>query len=167
MRTSFLGVLAITAFLTVGCASNETRDPAPVASRVDRLPPLYDLDGNRFDLAAARAEGAPLALVFWQTWCESCANEAPDVVEAAMLNPSMRFFGIVSGSDDYVDSGEVRATADAWRIPYPTLRDRDGSFASALGVRGTPMIVVLDGAGTVRYKSPRPPADWKAFAAGS
>ncbi len=151
-----LGGLAVVMAALTGCAVAE----APVATDVV----LIDTDGERLDLDAALARGEHVALVFWQTWCESCAREAPTVAEARRRwGQRLRFVGVVPGRDADVDDAEVARVRAAWGYDFPQVRDRDLSLARRFGVEGTPTIVVLGAEGRVRYRGSRAPADWEAL----
>jgi thiol-disulfide isomerase/thioredoxin len=154
-----LGVMVLV--WVAGCAS------APDGG--ERLPPearlrLPDTAGREHDVDAALGRGETVALVAWQTWCPSCRGEAPEVVEAARRHgDAIRFFGLVPGKPGTVDDREVEATAAAWGYAFPQLRDRDLAACRALGIEGTPTIVVLGPDRAVRYRGHRSPADWGAL----
>jgi len=146
----------VVALVVSGCASAEV---APAPARTDLK--VVDTDGGAHDLDAALARGEAVALVFWQTWCPSCAGEAPAIVEAQREHADrIRFFGVVPGRDADVDEAEVARVRAAWGYAFPQVRDRDMSLTRRFGVQGTPSIVVLGAGGAVRYSGHRPPEDW-------
>lgn len=148
------------AVVVTGCASGQVA-PAPVRTELK----VVDTDGAPHDLDAALARGEAVALVFWQTWCPSCAGEAPAIVEAQRLHADrLRFLGVVPGRDADVDDAEVARVRAAWGYTFPQVRDRDLSLSRRFGVTGTPSIVVLGAGGAVRYSGHRPPDDWAPFA---
>lgn len=150
--------------LLAGCAAPR---PGPAAGPGAGDAPLAvtDLDGGRHDLEQALERGEHVALVFWQTWCASCREEAPAVAAAAREHgQGLRFVGVVPGRDDVVDDAEVRATIAAWGYGgFPQVRDRDLRLTRLLDVRGTPTIVVLARGRRVLYRGHRPPASWQAL----
>lgn len=149
-----------TASALAGCASGQA-SPAP--ARADLK--VVDLEGAPHDLDAALARGEAVALVFWQTWCPSCAGEAPVIVEAQRQHAGrIHFFGVVPGRDADVDDAEVARVRAAWGYTFPQVRDRDLSLSRRFEVKGTPTIVVLGAGGAVRYTGHRPPEDWGALA---
>ncbi len=152
--------------LLFGCQSSGAAKSAPpeqISAEVSLS--AQDRAGTVQDLDAALARGERVALVFWQTWCESCREEAPAIAAAAAAQGGrIRFVGVVPGSRETVKEEEVSATAEAWGYSFPQVRDYDLAWSKALGVRGTPTIVVLGQGREVLYREHRPPADWSAFA---
>jgi thiol-disulfide isomerase/thioredoxin len=150
-----VGVVAL-----AGCAGGQV---APAPARVDLK--VVDTDGASHDLDAALARGEAVALVFWQTWCPSCAGEAPRIVEAQQQHADrIHFVGVVPGRDADVDDAEVARVRAAWGYQFPQVRDRDLSLTRRFEVQGTPSIVVLGAGGAVRYSGHRAPDDWAALA---
>lgn len=156
------------ALLLAACASAPrsaavAEAPAPTARVSDLL--LTDTAGGVHDVAALTDSGRVVALVFWQTWCASCKQEAPDLVAAQRQHASrIEFLGVVPGPDTIVDDGEVAAVARGWGLSYPTVRDRDLSLARRFDVQGTPTIVVLGRGGRVLYHGHSAP-EWSALSA--
>ncbi len=159
-RTAALAPL----LLLAACAAGPDAPPpasAPVQTAGLRL---VDTDGHPQDVDAALARDEAVAFVVWQTWCHSCAEEAPAIAEAARRHAGkLRFVGVVPGKEADVDPAEVARVRTAWGYDFPQVRDPDLSLCARLGVKGTPTIVVLGRGGAVRYTGHRPPADWKAL----
>ncbi len=158
MRTiSFLPLLVLLSCGSTG-SSPRTGTPSPDATVLE----LQDIDGLALDLNGELAEGRQVALVFWQTWCESCLAEGPALGEAARrLEDTVRFCGVVPGPDDVVDLDEVRRVAREMGLSYPQVRDRDLVLTSAFDVRGTPTIIVLEGQREVVFRGHRLPEAWR------
>lgn len=149
--------------LVAACAAGPDAPPSspPVQTAGLRL---VDTDGHTQDLEAALGRDEAVAFVVWQTWCHSCAEEAPAIAEAARRHAGrLRFVGVVPGSPADVDLAEVARVRAAWGYDFPQVRDPDLSLCERLGVKGTPTIVVLGRGGAVRYDAHRPPADWTAL----
>ena len=163
MRTKLAIFLAAS---TVACASDDAVRSSPMTHTDAGLAlVLTDMDGRAHDLDATLREGRPVALVFWQTWCASCIREAPELASAARAyGEDILFLGVVPGTDEYVDDGEVEEMAAELGLPYPQVRDRDLALSRRYGVEGTPTIVVLGAGGRILYDDHRPPADWSALA---
>jgi len=161
MRTTLLLVLA----LTCACASDQIVRSSEV-THTDVAVPLVvtDMDGGTHDLDEALQAGRPVALIFWQTWCASCIEEAPQLAaDARAHGDEILFVGVVPGPDDYVDDGEVEQMAAKLGLPYPQVRDRDLSLSRRFEVKGTPTIVVLGKGGRILYNGHRPPEDWSVW----
>ncbi len=154
--------LAAVVLATSGCGSPQKRPHDPDTVTAPMV--VSDLDGKPFDIGAVLDRGETVALVFWQTTCGACQNEADTLSAAARANEgTVRFFGVVPGSERIVESATIRKTSDDWGLAYPTLRDRDLSLMNLLGVSMTPTIVIVDPTRTVRYQSHRPPSNWSAY----
>jgi len=163
MRAIHLTCLAL-ALTLGGCANSQQTQPAPAGGPL-KVGELTGMDGKSYDVDAVLERGETVALVFWQTWCESCEEESPKIAQAAYDNAGkIRFLGIVPGKDETVDDGEVRATADTWGYAtFPHVRDRDMSLCKRLGIKGTPTILVLGKGGEGALQRHRPPKDWTSF----
>ncbi len=160
-------IAALLLSLATACAATDARPgAAPVVAGARQPLVVRDVDGLSHDLDRALAGGRPVALVFWQTWCESCRREAPEVVAAARsLGERIEFYGVVPGTDERVDEREVRRVARELGFTFPQLRDRDLLLTERFGVDGTPTILVLVRDGEPVYRGHRPPRDWGAFLA--
>ncbi len=159
-------LLAACAFVTAlaGCGSSPSAVPTRAVPVGGAWPTL---GGGTFDAGAEAAAGKHVVLVFWLPWCEPCRAEAPSLVRAARRHgDALAFVGIVSGPDDVVDDAEVRAAVDELGLPYPQVRDRDGSLADRYAVRGTPTLIVLGPDGREVFRGHRPPTTWPGTAGG-
>lgn len=119
----------------------------PAAPEADR--PLPVLEGVRSARAAlAHWRGKVIVVNFWASWCDTCAAEAK-VIEGAQRFLSSSRAGTVVGID-YKDliSGAL-GYIHQYGLTYPSLRDVDGSFASAYGTVALPETFVLDGSDQV------------------
>jgi thiol-disulfide isomerase/thioredoxin len=159
-RVSTIARLGILMAL-VGCTSTptapRTHDDAPIV--------LNDEAGARYDVTKTLADGESVALVFWQTWCVTCRAEGPDLVRAAKdYAGKIEFFGVVSGPDAIVDASELQTVTAQLALPYPQIRDRDGSLAERFHVQSTPTIIVLGRGGKELYRGAALPKDWGALA---
>lgn len=140
--------------LPAGCATPTT------SLAVDHADLQFvDRDGKRHGL-----DGKPAAFIFWQPWCSACREEAPAAVAAsADLDGAVAFYGVVSGPDGAVDEDLVDKSIDELGLSYPQVRDKDLQLAERFGVDSTPMIVVLDGAGKLRFRGKHLPHDWSTI----
>ena len=116
-------------------AAGEIRDAG------GKAPPfaLRDVDGREHHLADYR--GKVVLLNFWATWCEPCREEMPSLDRLAEKLAG-RPFAVLA-----VDYGEgppkVRAFAEAQRLRFPLLLDRDGAVARSWKVRVLPASYVI------------------------
>ena len=144
--------------LLSGCAGAEK---GPDGTVRDLAGSTYE--GDTVRLADFQARKMPVALIFFQTWCESCKEEAPHLVEAAkQYEGRLAFLGVHPGTD--VGDDEVTKTKEAWRLPYPIVRDPDLAWVNAFGIRGVPTIVILDETGRTRFTGHKVPPSLDRYA---
>jgi cytochrome c biogenesis protein CcmG/thiol:disulfide interchange protein DsbE len=106
--------------------------------------PLLDGGGSRA-LADYRGDGY-VVVNFFASWCEPCSEEAP------LLNRLQRRLagrGTILGVAWNDATGDTRAFVREHRVGYPVVRDVDGAFAKAYGVKGMPETFVIDPRGRV------------------
>jgi cytochrome c biogenesis protein CcmG, thiol:disulfide interchange protein DsbE len=147
----FLVPLAIFVVLAGFLAAGLSRDPRSVPSPlVDKTAPAFTLP--RLDQAAAfspaEMKGRVWMLNVWASWCGSCRQEHPLLMDIARSG-AVPLVGL-----DYKDSG---ADARRWLAEHgdPYLLsavDADGRVGIDYGVYGVPETYVIDRLGTIRYK---------------
>jgi cytochrome c biogenesis protein CcmG/thiol:disulfide interchange protein DsbE len=152
MKAKFLIPLAVffalVAFLAVGL----TRDPHEVPS------PLIDKPAPSFKVAQLAApeavfspqdvKGQVWVLNVWASWCVSCREEHPLLVELARSNV-VPLIGL-----DYKDKRtDALALLKVQGNPYQlSAFDADGRVGIDYGVYGVPETYVIDKNGVIRYK---------------
>ena len=102
------------------------------------------------DPAARFAAEAPFLLNIWASWCVSCRQEHPLLLE---LSQELPVYGL-----NYRDA---RPAAEAWLArwgnPYiASAYDPEGRMGLTLGVYAVPETFLIDAAGVVRYKHTGP-----------
>ena len=140
--------LILVAFLGVGL----TRDPREVPSPLVGKPaPAFDLErlhetGKR--LSTADLKGQVWLLNVWASWCISCRDEHPLLIEYARSG-AVPIYGL-----NYKDKPE---DALAWLgelgDPYVlSVSDLDGRIGIDYGVYGAPETYLIDQQGVIRFK---------------
>jgi thiol-disulfide isomerase/thioredoxin len=125
---------------------------------------IVDMEGGNHQLAEISEQGDSIALIFWQTWCSSCKAELPGISKIAKDSKlRMKFFGVISGPDEFVDDNKVRSYLREQTLSFPQIRDREASISNTFGVKGTPTIVILGRNGEVLYNEHHTPSDWGQF----
>lgn len=154
-------LVSILALVMVGCQSTPSVS-TPIVVPAGLSLEVTDMSGRSLDLAAVLEQKA-VALIFWQTWCKSCRQEASALVAAAERHSGIEFVGVVPGTDSAVNDDDVRRTAAEWKLPYPQVRDRTLALTEGLGVEGTPTIIVIGKGGEILYHSHDLPGDWTSL----
>jgi len=157
-----LPIVVAAAFLA-GCSSTPDAPAAAVSFQPDATWRMTDMNGAVHPVGEWIDAGEPVVLVFWQTWCGSCVEEAPLVEELHTSRPDLHVFGVVSGSARDVNELEVGRTAMQLGLTYPQVLDRDLALTTGFGVQGTPTVIVLGAGGEVLYAEHHLPADLDAL----
>jgi cytochrome c biogenesis protein CcmG, thiol:disulfide interchange protein DsbE len=119
------------------------RGERPVAH--DAALPLLDGSGSRA-LADFRTGDGYVVVNFFASWCPPCREEAPLLNR---LQRSLAGHGTIVGVAWNDASGDTRAFVREHGVRYPVVRDVDGAFAKAYGVKGMPETFVIDPRGRV------------------
>jgi cytochrome c biogenesis protein CcmG/thiol:disulfide interchange protein DsbE len=144
-----LGVfLLLVALLAVGLTLNPREVPSPLVGKnapVFELPRLHE-PGRSFSPAELR--GQVWLLNVWASWCASCRDEHPLLLDVARSR-AVPIYGL-----NYKDK---REDALKWLAqlgdPYVlSVADLDGRIGIDYGVYGVPETYVIDKAGVIRYK---------------
>lgn len=143
-------VLAV--FLAIGLRLNPKDIPSPLIGKpapAFSLPVLADPGRN---LGVADMKGRVWLLNVWASWCVSCRQEHPLLLELAK-----RKIAAIIGLN-YKDEADA---ASNWlqRLGNPydaSVMDADGRIGIDYGVYGVPETFVVDKAGVVRYKHTGP-----------
>ncbi|MBS1868904.1 MAG: TlpA family protein disulfide reductase [Actinobacteria bacterium] len=107
--------------------------------------PLLDGGGSR-TLADYRSRGGWVVVNFFASWCEPCSEEAPLLNR---LQHRLAGRGTIVGVAWNDATGDTRSFVREHRIAYPVLRDVNGTFAAAYGVKGMPETFVIDARGRI------------------
>jgi cytochrome c biogenesis protein CcmG/thiol:disulfide interchange protein DsbE len=110
----------------------------------DAALPLLDGGGSR-RLADFRGDGYVI-INFFASWCGPCGDEAP------LLNRLQRQLagrGTIVGVAWNDATEDSRAFVREHDVRYPIVRDVDGAFAKAYGVKGMPETFVVDPHGRI------------------
>jgi peroxiredoxin len=127
-------------------------DSSPSAS-VGRAAPdflLRSLGGDSVRLSDL--QGRPLIVNFWATWCVTCRQETPELIE---LYEAQSPHGVVLlGVNLREANNPVQSFVDEFGMPYPVLLDRDGQVANTWRIggpnQGLPSTYFIDRSGVVR-----------------
>jgi cytochrome c biogenesis protein CcmG, thiol:disulfide interchange protein DsbE len=133
------GVLVVTllALLWFGLQQKEV-----AGTKVVNVPftnaPDFELglfDGSTFKLSDALAQGKPVVVNFWASWCGPCADEAP-LLQAAAQRRGNEFTFVGVNVED-VDA-DAQAFMRKYGINYPNGSGNAGPISIKYGMRGVP-----------------------------
>lgn len=102
-------------------------------------------------LAVADLRNRVVVVNVWGSWCNPCRAETPDLVRVAAATKAqgVQFVGI--DTRDNLDA--ARAFVRAFKVPYPSIIDRDGqvllNFNGLIPAYAVPSTVVIDPAGKI------------------
>lgn len=144
-----LGIfLVLVIFLGVGLGLNPRQVPSPL---IDRPAPAFDLPqlhatDKRISPEALR--GQVWLLNVWASWCVSCRQEHPVLVDLAKSGV-VPIYGL-----NYKDQREEALRwLQQWGDPYKlSIMDPKGMTGIDYGVYGVPETYVIDKTGIIRYK---------------
>jgi cytochrome c biogenesis protein CcmG, thiol:disulfide interchange protein DsbE len=92
-------------------------------------------DGSTFRLSDALAQGKPVVVNFWASWCGPCADEAP-LLEAAAQRRGNEFTFVGVNVED--TDADALAFMRKYGITYPNGSANSGPISIKYGMRGVP-----------------------------
>ena len=167
-----IGFVVLVALLAVGLNLNPRDVPSPLVGKPAPMFTLARLNAPQESFSPKDMLGKVWLLNVWSTWCVSCRQEHPVLVEMAK-NPAIALVGLnykeVRG-DGAIDSDKLSAAAEqklaidranGWLRkhgdPYAlSVLDLDGRVGIDYGVYGVPETYVIDKAGIIRMKHTGP-----------
>jgi cytochrome c biogenesis protein CcmG/thiol:disulfide interchange protein DsbE len=140
--------IVLAGFLFVGLWRDPREIPSPLIGKPAPAFALAQLHDPAKTLGTVDMKGKVWLLNVWASWCVSCREEHPLLVELAKANV-VPIIGL-----DYKDEP---GPGKNWLVqngdPYTmSVMDRDGAVGIDYGVYGVPETFVIDKEGTIRYK---------------
>lgn len=147
-----LGFAMLVVLLAVGLTRDPREVPSPLVGKpapAFTLPQLHD-PAKKF--SAVDMKGRVWLLNVWASWCVSCREEHPLLVEFSKSS-QVPIIGL-----DYKDKvADARQWLDKLGNPYTlTAVDTDGRVGIDYGVYGVPETYVIDQQGIIRMKHTGP-----------
>jgi thiol-disulfide isomerase/thioredoxin len=96
--------------------------------------------------AIARAQGKPVVVAFWATWCGVCKAEAGNLEAIAADHP------LVAVATSSGNAAEIAGYLAERGRSLPSMVDANGELAGRWGVRGLPTHFIIDGRGNIRFR---------------
>jgi cytochrome c biogenesis protein CcmG, thiol:disulfide interchange protein DsbE len=145
-----LGIfLVLVVFLAIGLRLNPREVPSPLIGKPVPAFKLAQLQAPEKTVSPEDFKGKVWMLNVWASWCVSCREEHPVLVDLAKQG-GVNIVGL-----NYKDE---RAAAIKWLAqhggdPYaPSAFDADGRVGIDFGVYGVPETFIIDKAGIIRHK---------------
>lgn len=144
----FVIFVILAGFLYVGLGLNPREVPSPLIGKPAPAFTLAQLHEPAKQFSSQDMKGQVWLLNVWSSWCVSCKEEHPVLMELARQN-FVPIYGL-----DYKDK---REDAEAWLRkggdPYTlSISDTDGRVGIDYGVYGVPETYVIDKQGVIRDK---------------
>jgi cytochrome c biogenesis protein CcmG/thiol:disulfide interchange protein DsbE len=140
--------VVVVAFLAVGLTLNPREVPSPLVNKP--VPPftLAQLHQPEQQFSQKDMLGQVWLLNVWASWCVSCRDEHPVLIELAR-NRVVPVVGL-----NYKDKvPEAKAWLKQFGDPYVlSVSDLEGRVGIDYGVYGVPETFVIDRSGVIRYK---------------
>ena len=167
-----VGFVVLVALLAVGLSLNPRDVPSPLVGKPAPLFSLARIDSPQQSFSPKEMLGKVWLLNVWASWCVSCRQEHPVLVQMAKSG-KVTLVGLnykeVRG-DGAIDSDKLSADAETklalerangWLKqhgnPYAlSVLDLDGRVGIDYGVYGVPETYVIDKAGIIRMKHTGP-----------
>jgi cytochrome c biogenesis protein CcmG/thiol:disulfide interchange protein DsbE len=167
-----IGFVVLVVLLAVGLKLDPHDVPSPLVGKPAPMFSLEKLGTPRQNFSPQEMRGKVWLLNVWSTWCVSCRQEHPVLVEMAK-NKSLTLVGLnykeVRG-DGAFDMDKIAPDAErelalkraqVWLKthgdPYTlSALDLDGRVGIDYGVYGVPETYVIDKAGLIRFKQTGP-----------
>lgn len=140
--------VVLVGFLAVGLNRNPREVPSPLVDKPAPAFKLAQLAEPDKSFAPEDMKGKVWVLNVWASWCVSCREEHPLLVEFARAGVAP-LIGL-----DYKDQrGDALRWLKQFGNPYDfSAFDADGRVGIDYGVYGVPETYVIDKAGVIRYK---------------
>lgn len=106
---------------------------------------LTTLDGQSFALSAA--QGKPIVLNFWATWCGPCQRELPALQAAAERYGDQV---LIVGVDQGEEPATVQTYVDKLGLTFAIPLDAEFAVSELYTVRGLPTTFFIDRQGVIR-----------------
>src|SRR3954463_15591423 len=140
--------VVLVVFLGIGLGLNPREVPSPLINKPAPAFRLSELHQSGKVLGKEDLLGQVWLLNVWASWCVSCREEHPVLVEFSKRN-IVPIYGL-----NYKDQREdALKWLNQFGNPYTaSVVDRDGRVGIDYGVYGVPETFVVDKSGVIRYK---------------
>jgi len=140
--------LLLIGFLYVGLYRDPREVPSPLVNKPAPAFSLAQLDDPAKKLGPADMKGQVWLLNVWASWCVSCREEHPLLVQLAQAN-IVPVIGLNYKDTNALGKKWLADNGDPYKL---SVVDADGRVGIDLGVYGVPETFVVDKGGVIRYK---------------
>ena len=140
--------VVLAGFLFVGLFRDPREVPSPLIDKPAPAFTLRQLHAPDKTLGTADMKGQVWLLNVWASWCVSCRDEHPLLVELAK-SKVVPIVGLNYKDEPAAGMTWLRQNGDPYNL---SVVDRDGRVGIDWGVYGVPETFVVDKAGIIRYK---------------
>lgn len=137
--------LAVAAFLMTRLGQDPTTLPSARLGKPFPNFAVTDLDGKPVSLADIK--GKPAIINVWASWCPSCKEEHPTLVE--LSKQGIPIIGLNYKDDPQDALAYLAKRGNPFSLIIP---DRKGDIGIDLGVYGAPETYLIDAQANVRYR---------------
>lgn len=136
--------------LAAGCVTTSAATSFVPSGPPLPLPPqraLTDLPADDFESILVGAQGRPVVVNVWASWCPPCRSEAP-LLERASRDyvGDVVFIGVASRDS----RANAEAFIERYGLTYPNVLDVSGDIRHRLGMRAFPTTYVFGRDGRIR-----------------
>ncbi len=135
-------------FLLIGLTLNPREVPSPLIGKPAPAFRLAQLQDPAMTITPEELRGKVWLLNVWASWCVTCRQEHPLLVELARQNV-VAIVGLNYKDERDKGIAWLRELGDPYLV---SAYDRDGNAGIDWGVYGVPETFVIDKAGIIRYK---------------
>jgi cytochrome c biogenesis protein CcmG, thiol:disulfide interchange protein DsbE len=151
--------LVLVVFLAIGLGRDPHEVPSPLINKAAPTFRLPQLKEPTKTFSAEDMRGKVWVMNVWASWCVSCRDEHPLLIEYAKSG-AVPIYGL-NWKDKREDAlGWLNELGDPYVL---SAADLDGRVAIDYGVYGAPETYLIDQSGVIRYKhiGPVTPDVWK------
>ena len=140
--------VALVIFLGIGLGLNPREVPSPLVGKPAPAFQLAQLQRPELKFTQQDMQGKVWLLNVWASWCVSCREEHPLLLELAKANVVT-----IQGLNYKDKRDDALAWLKQFGDPYNlSISDSDGRVGINYGVYGVPETFVIDKSGVIRYK---------------
>jgi len=107
-----------------------------------------DLDGRTISLKTL-AQGGPVVVAFWATWCKPCTKELPQLQRIVSATPGASLVAV--NQDGPRNRAKLRPFWSRLGMTAPIVLDDDGAIGERFRVVALPTTIVIDRGARVAF----------------